>query len=514
MKAYGKWLFAALLFLVWIIAYNYTFNEKLDLNGDNCSYYMNATSIATGHGYSDISTPAYNPTNNFPPGYPVLMAPIRVLTDSIIPQKIFNGLCMIAGVLLLYFVMIRAKFDERLAFVTGCAMILCERMLHFSTMMMSEMSFFFTSALVLYALYKMKEKKPFWKDSWFYVMLVALVLNYHIRTQGIALVAAVVLFFLCARRWKEVAGTAAGFILGCLPWVLRNKMIGVTQSRYFESISQVNPWRPEDGTLDLSGIIGRFFETMGMLVSQAMPNSIIPYVNVNYEEKADAGLWLLALVLLALVVWGFWQFGRFRWLLIGYIVFTFSVISIFSSPSENRYIVTVLPFLTIGLMTGIWALADSLCRKVKLSGFSPWILVILLFSAKTPIQDLHKINKFPFPPNYANFFQLGQMLKSNVAPETVVASRKPGLLYMFSGTSVVGYAFSSDDKVVLKGLIESKTDYVILDQLGYSSTPMYLMPAIQKNMELFPLVIHLENPDTYLLKFEREEAAHRLGISE
>lgn len=513
MKTYSKWFYAALLFLVWLLAYNYIFNEKLDLNGDNCSYYMNATSIATGHGYSDISTPSYGPVNNFPPGYPLLMSPLRVLTDSIVLQKVLNGLFLMVAVWLLYFVMLKAGFKQSLAFVTGCALILCERVLHFSTIMMSEMSFLCTSALVLFALYQLKEEKPFWKDRWFYVMLLMLVLNYHIRTQGIALVAAVLLFFLCSRKWKEAISVAVGFVLGCLPWMLRNKFLGMGQNRYFESISQVNAWRPEDGSLDLSGIISRFFDTMGMLVSQAVPNSIIPYVQVNYEEPAGLGLWLLALVLMGLIGWGFWQFGRFRWLLIGYIVFTFGVIAIYSSPSQNRYIVTVLPFLTMGLFVGTWKLADFLCKKAKIeAGFSPWILGIFLFFAKEPIQDLHKINNAPFPPNYQNFFQLGEMLRVSVSPETVVSSRKPGLLYMFSGTSVVGYPFSSDDKVVIQGLIDSKTDYVILDQLGYSSTALYLFPAIQQNLELFSPVVHLENPDTYLLKFNREAAQDKLAI--
>ena len=511
MKTYGKWIFAGLLFLVWLIAYNYIFNEKLDLNGDNCSYYMNATSIATGHGYSDISTPEYTPTNNFPPGYPLLMAPLRVVTDSIIAQKILNGLFMIGAILLLYFCMLKAGFRESLAFVTGCAMILCERVLHFSTMMMSEMSFLAMSALVVFALYRMKEEKPFWKEGWFYVMLVALAFSYHIRTQGIALVAGVVLFFLCSKRWKESLAAIVGFFLLCLPWVLRNKALGMTQSRYFESISQANPWRPEDGSLDISGIVGRFFDTLGMLVSQAVPNSIIPYIQVDYEKPAGGGLWILGLVLMALVIWGFWQFGRFRWLLIGYVVCIFGVISIFSSPSQNRYIVTILPFLTMGLMVGLWAVANWVCVRMNLrSGFSPWILVILLLFSKGSLRDLHVINEAPYPPNYQNFFQLGEMIKVSVSPTTVVSSRKPGLLYMFSGTRVVGYPYSLDDKVVIQGLIDTKTDYVILEQLGYSSTGLYLFPAIQKNLELFSPVVHLENPDTYLLKFNRELAQQKL----
>lgn len=521
------WLFPALLCIVWAFAFHYVYDSKLDLNGDNCVYYMNATSIATGHGYSDISTPEYKAVNNFPPGYPLLMAGVRFFTESVQAQKCLNGLFLLGGVLLLYFTMRRAKFEKSMAFVAGCAMILCERVLHFATIMMSEMSFFFFTALAFYALYRAfppneEEEKnikstsveiPFWKNRWYWIAIFALVFCYHIRTQGIALVAGVLLFLLCTKRWKETLSTAGLFVVGCLPWMLRNKMMGMEQSRYFESISQANPWRPEDGSLDLSGIIDRFFDTLGMLVSKAIPNSIAPYVNLEYNEPASMGLWLLALLLIALIGFGFWQFGKFRWLLLGYIVATLGVISIFSTPSENRYIVTILPFLNMGLLVGLCALLMKLGKNIGLPAkMWPWILTPLLFTGKSNLQLLHKINEADYPPNYRNFFNIGQLVKINLPPNTVVVSRKPAMFYMFSGTSVAGYKYSSDDKEVIRELIKSNAGYVILDQLGYSSTPMYLLPAIQKNMELFSIVHQEVEPDTYLLKFDIEKAKQKLGI--
>lgn len=114
------------------------------------------------------------------------------------------------------------------------------------------------------------------------------------------------------------------------------------------------------------------------------------------------------------------------------------------------------------------------------------------------------MNKMPFPPAYQNFFRLGLVLKEHVSPETVVASRKGELLYMFSGTRVAGYAYSQDDRAVIQKMLDDGVEYVILDQLGYSSTPRYLYPAIQKNDDLFFVASHVPNPDTYLLKFDRE----------
>ncbi len=49
-----------------------------------------------------------------------------------------------------------------------------------------------------------------------------------------------------------------------------------------------------------------------------------------------------------------------------------------------------------------------------------------------------------------------------------------------------------------------------LEQLGYGSTARYLYPAIVAHQELFPVVGQIPNPDTYLLKFEREKAKEKL----
>ena len=258
------------------------------------------------------------------------------------------------------------------------------------------------------------------------------ILCYHIRTQGVALFAAVVLFFLCTKKWKEAASTVAGFIIGCLPWIWRNKSLGIGQSRYFESIAQVNPWRPEDGSLDLSGIIDRFFETLGMLVSKALPNSVIPYFKVNYSAEVSAGffMWIIAILLIFLIIRGFWAFGKYRWVLIGYTVFTFGLVSIFSTPSENRYITTLIPFMNMGLLVGIYAVATDTIHRFKLKyTFSPWVLSLLLLTGIGNIQELHAMNKMPFPPAYQNFFRLGLVLNRSSLPKRRIT------LHVFRDTS-------------------------------------------------------------------------------
>ncbi|MDR0995219.1 MAG: hypothetical protein LBL81_02895 [Tannerella sp.] len=508
--------YVAGLVVVFLIAFTYIFNAKIDLNGDNCRYYMLASSIAGGHGYADVTNPAYPPTNVFPPGYPLLMSLLRIFTDSFIAQKIFNGLFLLGSVLLLFFFIKGRKSSLPLAFAACVLALLVNRSLAFATMMMSETAFLFFSVLTLWFLYKLdqgKNGKPFWKDGYFYLSIFAAAYCYHIRTQGIALIVAVLGYFLFTKRWKEMLGFGAGFVLCLFPWMLRNKWAGVGQSRYLDTIALANPWRPEEGSLGLGEVIHRFFDTFRMLLTKALPDSLTPYMNVDYGSATTFGEWLAAILLVVLIIVGIWQFGKFKWFFLFYIVATFGVISLFSTPSGNRYLTALLPLMEISLAVGVYAVFRVALRKAGWAKeLSPWLLLVLCLFSFHRLQVLHAENNAPFPAAYTNFFRIGEAVHKQLPPSAVVCSRKPELFYMYSKGAVTGYAWTEDDKTLLKGLLDAKVQYVVLEQLGYSSTSRYLYPAIQKHPACFQVVMHLANPDTYLLKFDRGQAAKEINL--
>ena len=510
----NRLLYLAGLTLLFVLAFSYIFNEKLDMNGDNCTYYMLSTSIAEGHGYADITNAAHNPSNVFPPGYPLLMSVIRFFTDSFFPQKVLNGLFLLGSALLLFLFVERRGVSRPLAFVASAAVLVNYQVLHFATMMMSETSFLFTSVLACWFLYKADEsERPFWCEPFFYLAIVTAAFNYHIRTQGIALIAAILCYLLLTKRWKETLAFAGGYAVCLLPWMLRNKLQGLEQSRYIDMIASSNHWRPEEGTLDLGGIIGRFFETFQMLLTKAIPNSILPYMDVNYDTATTAGEWIMAILLFGLIGIGMWRLGRYKWLFMAYTVATFGVISLFSTPSGNRYTTPLLPFLEVSLLIGLWvAISWALKRFTPIKGFSPWLLLLVIAGFAYPqLELLHRMNKMPYPPNYQNFFTIAKEVRKRLPANTVVCSRKPELFYMYSKTAVTMYSWTEDQAQLIRDMVEAKVDYVVLDQLGFSSTPRYLFPAIENNPELFPVMIHLKNPDTYLLRFEREKAQAKFG---
>lgn len=75
------------------------------------------------------------------------------------------------------------------------------------------------------------------------------------------------------------------------------------------------------------------------------------------------------------------------------------------------------------------------------------------------------------------------------------------LFHINSGTYTSTFKYSNDENEVLDDLNKKNTDYVILDNLGYRQTYEYLFPVINNQKEKFQVVFKLENPDTYLLKY-------------
>ena len=490
------------LFAIFAISFSYIFDNKINLNGDNCYYFINATSLAQGNGYADMLG---QPTTNFPPGYPLLMAPLRMITDSIVAQKILNGVFLFVGVMLLFSTMVRAGFKRSLAFLASSAVFITPHLLEFTTMMMSEAACFCCMALVFWLFQSIirkeeKQQTTVWRMPHFYLMLALIVFSYYIRTQAVAIVAGFLLGFLFMRRYTLSAAVVGAFAVGYLPWMVRNAILGLNQSRYTSQIDFTN-----------------IFSTTKMLIIQAMPETIIPFVPVNYDEPAGIALWIFGIILLAAVLYGFWNMGKLRWPLLFYFCGTIGIISLFNVPSQYRYLTSPSPFLTMGLFVGLYKAGEFLTQKYLKCGFSAWILLLLFVPAtiqeskgnKHTLKDLHTLAQEKFPPQFTNFFSIGELLAKH-APNAIVCSRKPELLYATSGMRGVKYLEREDTALILQDMLDKKVDYVIFEQLGYGSNYRYLLPCLKKHLDIFRMVADLKNPETYLFVFDKQKAAEWL----
>jgi hypothetical protein len=144
-------------------------------------------------------------------------------------------------------------------------------------------------------------------------------------------------------------------------------------------------------------------------------------------------------------------------------------------------------------------------RDKSVSHLLPYGLLLLSLLYFPKLSELNKYANQNYPQALQNYISLAIDVKKSGSDNLVVACRKPAMFYFFSDAFVTNYKYSLDDKEVIKQFINKDVKYVVLDQLASSST-RYLYPAITKNQELFQVINHKKNPDTYLLSFNIEKA--------
>lgn len=496
-------LFLTLLTIIFLVAYNYIYDPKLDLNGDNVNYYLLGRSIAHGKGYTQLARADEPPAHHFPPGYPALIAVVFTLvSENVAAVKLFNGLLLIFAAWLLYILVRRITADQQVAFAVALMVLLNTHFLRSATIMMSEVPFFFFSLLTFYLFLRLNLEQNQLRRPGFYLFLACLSLTYYIRTLGITLFGGIMLYLLIQRRWKYLAILPVSYIALALPWVIRGQQQG--GSSYIGQLLAVNPYRPELGRAGLGDIITRLGNNITRYVTTEIPNGLLPFIPADYQSTTGVQ-WVLGLALCALVGYGIYRLEpRYRLLISGYLAGTGVILLLWPDVwFGTRFLLPVIPFLLVGLLTALSDLLRRLLIRYKLPGKRASLILALIPLGWLPlIGGLHDRAQGNYPRNWQNYFKAAIWVGENSPVDAVVACRKPGMFYYFSGRHTVYYRNTLDDLEMLAQFDEQGVDYVIFDRLGYSSTQRYLLPTLTKHREKFPVAWQLKNPDTYVLAYQ------------
>ena len=499
-------IYCVALVIIFSVVFSHVFDPKLDLNGDNANYYIYATALANGDGYVDLATKDHRPTNNFPPGYPALMSMVMLFTKSVTAQKILNGVFLIASILILFIIMQDLLQNRFLSFALSTTLIFNAHLLKFATMMMSEMSFLLISCATLYQLIRIDYKIALYKNARFYIMMLLISYGFYIRTQGITLLAAVIVYFLFSKRWQYVLITITGFSILYFPWIIRNRIVGIGGNKYLSKVLAANHWNPEAGSLSFIELVIRFVKTQIMLITKAIPDSIFNFYTPDYQ--ITTGLqWLIGLLVLSIIIYAIIRVGSYQFFFLGYLLATMGIIGLWSAPSGNRYLVCLTPFLQIQFFYGIFSVGSVLLSKyTKFKSINPAWIYIIVISMLPGVSKLAASAKRSYPPAYNNYFQIALDSRQYTNGKSVVCCRKVAFFYLFGQTPAYRYPYTSDEKQFIQALLHNDVEFVVLDQLGYSSTYKYLYPVIKNHPQLFTPLDAKKNPDTYFLQFNRKLA--------
>ncbi|MGM9805155.1 MAG: ArnT family glycosyltransferase [Candidatus Aphodosoma sp.] len=533
MKRTAVYILAAVFaaFFVWL--FSYTMDPKLDLNGDNAIYIQLARNMAGGHGYSSLDTDGvYSPASHFPPGYSaILSVAISCGVTSLLGFKILNGVFLFLSLCGLVYLLSRLTRQLYMAFAIAMLVLLCPVLMHFAGIVMSEMSYMLCTVVTLVALYRYAasadgkaagnvatpppthQSLGFLRSPWFYVAVVFAVASYHIRTVGASAMAAVVIFYLFRKEWAASAGSVVAMAMLMVPWAARNAVHGI-KGRYLDTVMVVNPWRPEEGNISSFGeFFNKMLANLDETVIKGFKEILFPFMTIDYQQTSSFMAVIGGLLLVALIFYGAWNLGSMRWAVMAFVAANIGLFALWHGGNGSRYVTPVAPLLFFCFYTGVYAAVRRILKN-RIPADSPWLAVLLLMALPMvpPIQEQHRSAKRPYPIQYRQYFEMAEQLNTRAAEGSVVSCRKPELFGFYApNLRTTRYLYSNDPKAVVDDLYRRNADYVVIEQLGYSSTPRYLVPAIQAYGQYFPVIWHLQNPDAWLLRFDR--AAYRAAFA-
>ncbi len=491
-----RFIYLIILGVIFLGSYAYTFDAKLALLGDNASYYSLGKAIAQGEGYVNISKITKSPNNHYPPGYPVIISAVLIFADSIVAVKILNGLFLAGSILIGFLLLAHFSNSYILAFVVSAVTLFNSHVLFYSSLMMSEVPYMFFSLLAIYLFTKVNFDDFSFKNHYWLGCIAAIIVAYYVRSLGIALLAGFCLHLLFNKKWMPMLATIGLFVVGALPWFIRGQKLG--GASYLNQLKMINPYNPGLGNASLGDFIDRAINNFTRYISREIPDSIFTY-GPEYNTPASGGEWIWGIAILGIAGFGIYQLKQHRLVVLGYLLGTFVILMIW--PDEwigVRFIVPIVPVLVFCFLYGIVKLRSSVGERplIQYSG-----LILILFTLSS-FNQLHDTAKAPYPPAWQQYFEVADWLKKN-EKQAVVSCGKPSLFYTFAGDNfTMRYKFTQNADELLADLEKQQVDYVVIDQV-YGNTFQYLLPAVRQYPNRFEQVLHLKNPDTFLLRFKK-----------
>ena len=497
---------AALLIAAWC------FDDKLSLSGDNAEFIILARSLAQGEGLSYVNDNNIRPATKYPFGLPLLLAPAAWLwgpdsqtaaaagaepVQDFIPMKWFVVL-LFCGVAPVAYLLTRDQLDPLAAAAVAALCASQPLLVDYGHQVMSEIPYTLFSLLALFLVQRGARDRDGLTNAWLSAGFACLMWSYYVRSAGIVLVAAVVAYLAVDRQYRRALVVAASSLLVALPWMVRNYLTG-RGSVYITQFLQVNPYHPDRGYLDLAGLFSRLGDSLSAYLTFIMPTTLWPPLT-----RIDSAIHPVAVVIIAAAVYTSYLCVRHREHLLLWIYAAFFLGLMFLWPWQgDRFLLPVIPVL---LFFFVRVAGDLLGRLRQLAGAPTAAVVgvaalgLVLAGHASGLQRQARDARGPYEPlGWQRYYEAGLWIRNNLPADTVISCRKGFWMHVVSGRPAVGYPFKEPD-VVLADMESKGVDVVVVDQLGFASTPRNLVPAIQKHIDRFPVIWHQKTPDTYVLR--------------
>lgn len=467
---------------------------QLGTSYDDAHYIILAESLSSGQGYELINFPRPQIERAFPPGWPILLSPLTLLfPGNYSVLKLLSLGLWLASILLIYKLFSKRIVSPHLEIVTGLA-ALNPLLVGTSITVMSESAYLFFSLLAL-NVFDMWSEKSGNKKDWL-VVLVAILAIYTqlIRTVGISLAIAFLVYYLLTRRWREAGITLGVFIAGVLlqTWInLRNGGSVVSagyQSQVFSG--------------SIMDKIGQMWSNVLGYFDKILAGSLIPIFGPRVTDFwGTYGLaslpTLVNVVILLLVVSGLvLSIKKFHVMDVYVAVYVIGILA-FWNPDvgsvKARFLIPILPFFYFYLVQGIAWVAEKSARNRINYGRSVEALVIGGIALALLVRNVQDWQN-PVMNQMTDISIGTNWIAKNAPSDSIVMVNEPVPAYVQVKRKTIGYPKAGQD---LESYLNNQgIDYIVVSPKLQSprstaldeTTLNQIMPILNSQADKFKIV--------------------------
>lgn len=473
------------------------FDPKLFTGGDNAVYLNLAQSLAQGKGYKNLNQPGEPAHTQYPPGFPALLGLLMlVFGKSFVIMKFFIMLCGLFAFYLFYLISLRI-FKEKY-YLALATYLLVPLIINYNHWILSEIPFLFANLATVYFVIRAEEGKK----GFYYPAFLCANFAFFIRTTGIALIGAVLVYLIVRKKFREVLVFVGMFLILIIPWTIRNSHYSQAGG-YLDQFLAKNFYQPELGRIGIADFFIRIFNNFRLYFFTILPQSLFSAIEASWL------LFLLGLVSLALLVYGFF-IRRRNWSIFEFfLIFGLVVLLVWPEIwSSDRFLLPLLPILIIYILLGLTRLSARIKYILPALGFffilvNLWAIVSQSRIAVSDNLQYLRGNRYAgYSPDWRRYFETIDWIKQNLPDDQVIMARKPEFVYLISGHKSFIYPYTTDPQTMRASI--DQADYILLDNFFWTGhTRRYLIPALQLEPDRYEFVYQSQSPEFYVLKIKK-----------
>lgn len=476
--------------------------------GDDADYVALAEGLLEGT-YRPLYLAEQPPISHRPPLYPLLLTPLSALFGrNYICFKALSVLAALAAVLFCYWRFRLAGREGRgrswIACVALLPVALSPLTTEFSSAVMSEIPFLAVWTAFLYGVERLRcaDDARTAKRLLIALTLLGLALI-ELRTIGLVLVVGAGLGLLCERtggKERTKLGwllLAEAVVLGSL-WRWTMSFGGVD---YLQVLQQPDIHQSTDSSLGVDYYCARVMHNLNYYLERLLSWTVGAPRATQLGTMGAAGVKLGAAALLGLALIGAlrgWRAGR-RAEAVAAALYAV-VLSIWVTRS-GRFVIPMLPLLALW----VWQVADVALARIPSPDVrrrSAWAvcLALCLGTLTGAVDYLRTPNPLAYP-SWRRYRNTATWIYGNTPRSSVIACRKPALLYLWSGRTVCWHPFERDPERALARLKELGATHLLRDEFRFTDTTRkFVDPLLASRPEAFRLLTMDEGTRLYLLE--------------